>query len=318
VSESNLQNRHILSVVITAKNDHDQESLQRALTHLAQQDSSLRIKTGPLDGQTTIGGMGELHLEVICERIMREYKVEICVDEPKVIYLETIRKPSEAEGKYIRAVSRHQQYGHVKLRIEPRDAGSGYQFVDVTSEGTIPREFVEPINSGIQAAMQGGILAGHEIVDVRAVLCGGGSHAGESNEMAYKIAGSMAFKEAARKASPVILEPYMTVEVATPEEFAGVIIGNLSLRRGRIEGMRIVADSLLIQVVAPLSAMLGYATYLGPATQARASYSMHLAGYEAVSGYGEGGADTIGVTANKPKRPKAGSGFAAADLDSDL
>jgi elongation factor G len=305
-------------VVISAKSDHGQESLQQALRDLSQQDSSFRIETGPLDGQTTISGMGELHLEVICDRIMREYKVEIHVGEPKMIYLETIRTRSEAEGKYIRAVSRHSMYGHVKLRLEPRDAGSGYQFVDETSAGTIPRGFVEPINSGIQEAMKSGVVDGHEMIDVRAVLYGGSYHVGDSNELAFRIAAAIAFKEAARKASPVILEPFMSVEVVTPEEFVAVIIGNLSLRCGRIDSLSQPADSLVIQAVAPLSAMLGYTPHLRSTTQGRASYSMHLAGYETSSGSDEGGADAIGVTANKPKHPKAGSGFAAAELDTDL
>jgi elongation factor G len=248
VSESNPHNRPILFVVISPKTDHDRQSLQQALSDLAQQDPTIRIKTEPRDGKTIISGMGELHLEVICDRIVHEYKVQVEIGKPKVIYLETIRKESEAEGKYIRAISRHYMYGHVKLRLEPREVGSGYQFVDESSDGAVPREFVEPINLGIQEAMKGGILAGYEVIDLRAVLHDGSYHVGDSNEMAFKIAASIAFKEAARKASPVVLEPVMSVEVVVPEDFAGAIMGDLSSRRGRIEAMEHRAGSLVITV----------------------------------------------------------------------
>jgi elongation factor G len=315
VTESNTHNRPIISVVISPKNDDDRQSLQRALSDLAQQDPTIRIETESLDGQTTIGGMSELQLEVICDRIVHEYKVQIDIGKPKVIYLETIRKKSEAEGKFIRAMSRRYMYGHVKLRLEPREAGSGYQFIDEISEGAVSREFVEPVNLGIQEAMKGGILAGYEMIDVRAVLYDGSYHVGDSNEMAFKIAACIAFKEAARKASPVILEPVMLIEVVTPEGFAGTIMEDLSLRRGRIEGMEHRAGSQVIAAIVPLAEILGYAMHMRSIAQGRAEYSLHFVHYEAAPHTGESGADEAGVTANRPKGPKAGSGFAAAKLD---
>ncbi len=316
MSESNTHDRPIISVVISPKSNDDRQSFLRALSDLAQQDPTIKIETESSDGQTTISGMGELHLEAICDRIVHEYKVQIDIGKPKVIYLETIRKKSEAEGKYIRAISRHYMYGHVKLRLEPRDAGSGYQFIDEISEGAVPRQFVEPVNLGIQEAMKGGILAGYEMVDVKAALYDGSYHDVDSNEMAFKIAGSIAFKEAARKASPVLLEPVMAVEVVTPEDYAGVVMGDLSSRRGRIEGMEHRAGSQVIKAIVPLAEMFGYATHMRSITQGRrAEYSMCFARYEAGPRGGESGAEAAGVPANKPKGPTARNGFAAADLD---
>jgi elongation factor G len=261
--------------------------------------------------------MGELHLAGICDRILHEYKMELDVGEPKVIYLETIRKHAEAEGTYIRQTGGRSQYAHVKLRLEPREPGSGYQFVDETIEGTVPPEFVQPVNTGIQNAMSGGILVGHEMVDLRAILYDGGYHDVDSNEMAFTIAASMAFQEAARKASPVLLEPVMTVEVVTPEGYAGTIMGDLSLRRGWIEGMEHRAGSQVIKAIVPLAEMFGYATYMRSSTQGRAEYSMLFARYEVAPRSAGSGGDEAGVTANKPKAPKTGSGFAAAKLDAD-
>jgi elongation factor G len=197
VSESNTQDRPVISVAISPRSNDDREKFQRALSDLAQQDPTIRIKTEPLVGEAIISGMSELHLEFICDRILHEYKIHIDVSKPKVIYVETIRKQAEAEGKYIR----RGQYAQVKLRLEPREPGSDYQFVNEIREGAVLPEFVEPINFGIQEAMKGGILAGHEMVDLRAVLYDGSYHVPDSNEMAFKIAASMAFKEAARKAS---------------------------------------------------------------------------------------------------------------------
>jgi elongation factor G len=244
---------------------------------------------------------------------LHEYKIHIDVSKPKVIYVETIRKQAEAEGKYIR----RGQYAQVKLRLEPREPGSDYQFVNEIREGAVLPEFVEPINFGIQEAMKGGILAGHEMVDLRAVLYDGSYHVADSSEMAFKIAASIAFKEAARKASPVLMEPVMLVQVVAPEDFAGSIVGDLSVRRGRIEGMEHRAGSQVITAIAPLAEMLGYATHLRSITQGRAEYSMHFAHYEAAPRTGESGADEAGVTANRPKGPKAGSGFAAAELEAE-
>jgi len=315
VSESNTYSRPIISVVISPKSDDDRQNFQRALSDLAQEDPSITIKTESLDSQTTISGMGELHLEVICDRIVRDYKVGIDVGEPKVLYLETIREHAEAEGKYIRQTGGRGQYAHVKLKVEPREPGSGYQFVDEIKAGAVPPEFVEPVNLGIQEAMRAGVLAGHEMVDLRAVLYDGSYHLEDSNEMTFQIAGSIALKEAARKASPVLLEPMMAVEVVIPEDYAGVIMGDVSSRRGRIEGMEHRAGSQVINAIAPLAEIIGYATHLRSITQRRAEYSTNFARYEPAPRRGESGADTAGVTANKPKGPTARSGFAAAEPD---
>ncbi|MGC1644726.1 MAG: hypothetical protein WA741_02765 [Candidatus Sulfotelmatobacter sp.] len=224
-------------MALRPKSNADHEKLQRVLNDLTLEDLVMRVETGPTDGVTIVRGISELHLQIICDRIVRERKIPLDVGEFKVTYLETIRKKSEAEGKYIRQVGGRGNYAHVKVRLEPRNPGSGYEFVDEIKDGAVPAEFVEPVNLGIQQSMKGGVLAGHEMVDLRAVLYDGSSHEVDSNEMAFQIAGSMAFKEAARKADPVVLEPVMSIEVTTPEEFAGAILGDLSSRRGSIEGM---------------------------------------------------------------------------------
>ena len=234
-----------------------------------------------------------------------------------MIYLETIRKKSEAEGQYARAFSSHFMYGHVKIRLEPRERGTGYEFANEIKDGAVPAQFVEPVNLGIQEAMKGGVLAGHEMVDLRAVLYDGSYHIGDSNEMAFRIAGSIALKEAARKADPVILEPVMSVEVVTPEEFVGAIMGNLVLRRGRIEGMEHRAGLQVIRATVPMATMMGYAQHMRSITQGRAEYSMNFARYEEAPGRGQSGGEESSVTANNPKRPKAGSGFAAAQWDDE-
>jgi len=317
MSEALTNKRPIISVIISPKRDGDRDALQRALSELAQQDPTIRIEPESLAGQTTISAMSELHLEIICDRIVREHKVQIDAGSPKVIYLETIRKKSEAEGKYVRAVSRHSIYGHVKLKLEPRDAGSGYQFVNESPEGAIPTEFLEPINLGIQGGMKGGVLAGYEMVDVRAILYDGSHHMGDSSEMAFRIAASMAFKEAARKANPVVLEPIMSIEVVTPEDFVGIILGDLSRRRGRIEGMEHRSGSLVVRAHVPLAEMITYAIHMRSMAQGRASYSMQFVGYEEAPHTGESGNDEAGAVASRPKGPKSGSGHAAAKLDSD-
>lgn len=315
MSESNAQSRPVISVAVRPRADDDRENLQRALSDLTREDPTIRIATGPTVGETTISGMGELHLEIICHRVWREYGIQIEVGAPKVIYLETIRKQTQAEGKYIRQTSGRGQYAHVKVRLEPLEPGSGYQFADEITDDIVPPEFVEPVNLGIQEAMKAGVLAGHEMVDLRAVLYDGSNHVEDSNKMAFMIAGSMAFKEAARRASPVTLEPVMLIEVSTPEEFAGTVMGDLSSRNGRIEGMEQHVGSQLICAIAPLAEMIGYPKHLHAITQGRASCSMRFARYEVAPHRGESGGDEPGVTANKPKSPKAGSGLAAAQLD---
>jgi elongation factor G len=223
--------------------------------------------------------MGELHLEIIIDRMMREFKVDANVGKPQVAYRETIRKNAEAEGKFIRQSGGRGQYGHVKLKIEP-NPGKGYEFVNDVSGGSIPKEFIKPVDEGIKEALEGGVLAGFQMVDVKAILYDGSYHDVDSNEMAFKIAGSMAVKEAARRASPVLLEPVMSVEVVVPEEFMGTIIGDLNARRGRIEGMEHRAGSQVIKAMVPLSDMFGYATQMRSNTQGRATFSMHFARYE--------------------------------------
>ena len=270
----------VISVAVEPKTKADQEKMGMALGRLAQEDPTFKVHTDPDSGQTIISGMGELHLEIIVDRMMREYKVEANVGKPQVAYRETIRRHSEAEGKYIRQTGGRGQYGHAKIRLDPQPAGTGYEFVNDIVGGSVPKEFIKPIDQGIQEALEGGILAGYPMVDVKATLYDGSYHDVDSNEMAFKIAGSMAFKEAARKASPVLLEPVMQVEVVTPEDYAGVIMGDLSSRRGRIEGMEHRAGSQVIKAIVPLAEMFGYATHMRSSTQGRAEYSMHFARYE--------------------------------------
>jgi elongation factor G len=270
----------VISVAVEPKTKADQEKMGMALSKLAQEDPTFKVHTDPDSGQTIISGMGELHLEIIVDRMMREYKVEANVGKPQVAYRETIRKHSEAEGKYIRQTGGRGQYGHVKIYIDPQEAGKGYEFVNDIVGGVVPKEYIKPVDQGIQEALEGGVLAGYPMVDVKATLYDGSYHEVDSNEMAFKIAGSMAVKEAARKASPVLLEPVMAVEVVTPEEYAGTIMGDLSSRRGRIEGMEHRAGSQVIKAIVPLAEMFGYATHMRSSTQGRAEYSMHFARYE--------------------------------------
>jgi elongation factor G len=270
----------VISVAVEPKTKADQEKMGMALGKLAQEDPTFKVHTDPDSGQTIISGMGELHLEIIVDRMMREYKVEANVGKPQVAYRETIRKHSEAEGKYIRQTGGRGQYGHVKIYLDPQEPGKGYEFVNEIVGGVVPKEYIKPVDQGIQEALEGGVLAGYPMVDVKATLFDGSYHEVDSNEMAFKIAGSMAFKEAARRASPVLLEPVMAVEVVTPEDYAGTIMGDLSSRRGRIEGMEHRAGSQVIKAIVPLAEMFGYATHMRSSTQGRAEYSMHFARYE--------------------------------------
>jgi elongation factor G len=270
----------VISVAVEPKTKADQEKMGMALGKLAQEDPTFKVHTDPDSGQTIISGMGELHLEIIVDRMMREYKVEANVGKPQVAYRETVRKHSEAEGKYIRQTGGRGQYGHVKIYLDPQEPGKGYEFVNEIVGGVVPKEYIKPVDQGIQEALEGGVLAGYPMVDVKATLFDGSYHEVDSNEMAFKIAGSMAVKEAARRASPVLLEPVMAVEVVTPEDYAGTIMGDLSSRRGRIEGMEHRAGSQVIKAIVPLAEMFGYATHMRSSTQGRAEYSMHFARYE--------------------------------------
>jgi elongation factor G len=270
----------VISVAIEPKTKADQEKMGIALSRLADEDPTFKVKTDEDSGQTIISGMGELHLEILVDRMKREHKVEANVGEPKVAFRETIRKEADAEGKYIRQTGGSGNYGHCKIRIKPSEPGTGYFFTNDTKGGSIPKEFIKPIDQGIREALDGGILAGYPIVDVTVSLYDGSYHDVDSNEMAYKIAGSMAFKEAARKASPVLLEPVMAVEVTVPEDFVGTIIGDINSRRGRIESLEHAAGSQLVKAIVPLKEMFGYVNDIRSSTQGRASYSMQFARYE--------------------------------------
>jgi elongation factor G len=270
----------VISVAIEPKTKSDQEKMGIALSRLADEDPTFKVRTDVESGQTIISGMGELHLEILVDRMKREHKVEANVGEPRVAFRETIRKIAEAEGKYIRQTGGSGNYGHVKIRVEPGEPGTGFEFIDAIRGGVVPKEYIKPTEQGIREALHGGILAGYEMVDFKAVLYDGSYHDVDSNEMAFKIAGSMAFKEAARKASPVLLEPMMAVEVTVPEEHMGTIIGDINSRRGRIEGMEHAGGSQIIKAMVPLKEMFGYVNDIRSSTQGRASYSMQFARYE--------------------------------------
>jgi elongation factor G len=269
----------VISVAVEPKTKGDQEKMGVALNKLSAEDPTFRVHTDVDSNQTIISGMGELHLEIIIDRMMREFNVQANVGKPQVAYRETIRKSAEAEGKYIRQTGGRGQYGHVKVRLEPNPA-KGYEFVNDIVGGVVPKEYIKPVDHGIEEAMEGGVLAGYPMVDVKATLYDGSYHEVDSNEMAFKIAGSLAFKEAARRATPVLLEPVMSVEVVVPEEYMGTIIGDLNARRGHIEGMEHRAGSQVIRSIVPLAEMFGYATHMRSTTQGRATYSMHFARYE--------------------------------------
>jgi elongation factor G len=270
----------VISVAIEPKTKADQEKMGIALSKLADEDPTFKVRTDEDSGQTIISGMGELHLEILVDRLKREHKVEANVGEPKVAFRETIRKAAEAEGKYIRQTGGSGNYGHCWLRVEPNGAGKGYEFVNEIKGGVVPREYIKPIDQGVQGALELGILAGFPMVDVKVTLFDGSYHEVDSNEMAFKFAGSIAFKEAARKASPVLLEPVMAVEVTVPDEFMGVIIGDINSRRGRIEHVEHAAGSQVIRAIVPLKEMFGYVNDIRSSTQGRASYSMQFARYE--------------------------------------
>ncbi|MGA7521823.1 MAG: elongation factor G [Acidobacteriaceae bacterium] len=270
----------VISVAVEPKTKGDQEKMGVALARLADEDPTFKVRTDVDSGQTIISGMGELHLEILVDRMKREHKVEANVGEPRVAFRETIRKHTEAEGKYIRQTGGSGNYGHAKIRLEPNEPGKGVEFVNEIRGGSVPREYIKPIEMGIREAALGGILAGYEMVDFKVSLYDGSYHEVDSNEMAFKIAGSLAFKEAARKANPVLLEPVMAVEVTVPEEHMGTIIGDINSRRGRIEGMEHVGGSQVIKAMVPLKEMFGYVNDIRSSTQGRASYTMQFARYE--------------------------------------
>ncbi len=269
----------VIAVAVEPKTKADQEKMGLALSKLAQEDPSFRVHTDTESGQTIIAGMGELHLEVIVDRLKREFKVEANVGAPQVAYRETIRKPVEQEGKFVRQSGGRGQYGHVWLRLEPREPGSGYAFVNEIVGGVVPKEYIPAVNKGIQEQMENGVIAGFPVVDVQVALFDGSYHDVDSSEMAFKIAGSMGFREGAKKADPVLLEPIMKVEVVTPEDYMGDVMGDLNRRRGLVQGMEDAPAGKIIRAEVPLAEMFGYATDLRSATQGRATYSMEFAKY---------------------------------------
>ncbi len=272
----------VISIAIEPKTKQDQERLGTSLQKLTTEDPSFRVETDIETGQTIIKGMGELHLEIIVDRLLREFKVDANVGRPQVAYKETIRKTVEQECKFVRQTGGRGQYGHVVLRLDPLEPGKGFVFADETKGGVVPREYIPAVEKGAREALEGGIMAGYPMVDVRVALTFGSSHDVDSSEMAFKIAASMALKDGAKKASPVLLEPVMAVEVVVPEDFMGDVIGNLSSRRGQIQGMDDRAGAKIVTAKVPLKEMFGYATDLRSMTQGRANYTMQFSHYEPV------------------------------------
>jgi elongation factor G len=269
----------VISVAVEPKTKVDQEKMGVALQRLAKEDPSFRVHTDPESGQTIISGMGELHLEIIVDRMKREFKVDANVGKPQVAYRETIRASVDSEGKFVRQSGGRGQYGHVWLKIEPREPGKGYEFVNAIVGGSVPREFIPAVDKGVQEAVQTGVIAGYPIVDVKVTIFDGSYHDVDSNEMAFKIAGSMGFKEGFRKAKPVLLEPIMKVEVVTPEDYYGDIVGDLSRRRGQIIGMEDSPSGKVVTAEVPLAEMFQYSTSMRSMSQGRANYTMEFEKY---------------------------------------
>ncbi|MEK7713125.1 MAG: elongation factor G, partial [Deltaproteobacteria bacterium] len=272
----------VISIAIEPKTKADQERLGVSLNKLASEDPSFRVKTDEETGQTIISGMGELHLEIIVDRLLREFKVEANVGKPQVAYREAITKKVEVEGKYIKQSGGRGQYGHIWLELEPLEPGKGFEFVNKIVGGAVPKEYVSAAEKGVKEAMENGVMAGYPLVDLKATAFDGSYHDVDSSEMAFKIAGSMALKEGTMKASPVLLEPIMAVEAVTPDDFMGDVIGDLNSRRGRIMGMSSRAGAQVVEAQVPLAQMFGYATDLRSMTQGRATYTMQFIHYEQV------------------------------------
>jgi elongation factor G len=272
----------VIQIAIEPKTKADQDRLGESLAKLAREDPSFRVSVNRETSQTLISGMGELHLEIIVDRLLREFKVDANVGKPQVAYRETIRRPAEAEGRFVRQSGGHGQFGVVDLRIEPLEKGGGFEFVDATKGGSIPRNFIPSVEDGVKEAMETGVLAGYPMVDVRVVLLDGKYHEVDSSELAFKIAASMGFREAVGRADPVLLEPVMEVEVVMPQEFMGEVIGDLNGRRGKILNMENRAGAQVVEARVPLATMFGYATRLRSMTQGRATYTMQFGAYEPV------------------------------------
>ena len=273
----------VISVAIEPKTKGDQDRLATALQRLAEEDPTFRVRTDEETGQTLISGMGELHLEIIVDRLLREFSVDANVGRPQVAYRETVGRPvQKVEGRFVRQTGGRGQYGHVVINLEPAQPGDGYEFIDKIVGGKIPREFIPAVDLGIQEAMESGVLAGYPVVDVRAILVEGSYHNVDSSVLAFKVAGSMAFKSAMRKAQPKLLEPVMAVEVVTPEEYLGDVMGDLNARRGHVEGLEPRGSAQVIRARVPLATMFGYATDLRSTTQGRATFTMQFDRYEDV------------------------------------
>jgi elongation factor G len=296
----------LISVSVAPRTKADQEKMEIALANLAQEGPTFAVHTSPDFGHTIITSTDEQHLNIVVDRMMDQYKVEANVGKPQISYRETIRKLSEAEGRYIRQTDASSNYGHVKIRLEPNEA-KGFEFINDIKGGAVPMEYIEHVEQGIREARLGGVLAGYEIVDVKVTLFDGSHQHVNSNEMAYKIAGSIALKEAARKAMPVLLEPVMSIELVVPEEHTGIIIGDLNSRRGRIEGMEHRGGSVVITANAPLSEMLGYAIRIRTSTQGRANFSMKFKRYQICPTKWFGGDEPhSGVPSHEGPHPRGG------------
>lgn len=269
----------VIHVAVEPKTKIDQEKMGIALNRLAQEDPSFRVRSDEESGQTIISGMGELHLEIIVDRMKREFGVEANVGAPQVAYREAIKKQVEVEGKFVKQSGGRGQYGHVWLRMEPNETGKGFEFIDQIKGGSVPREYIPAVEKGLLETLPSGVLAGYPVVDVKVILFDGSYHDVDSNENAFKMAASIAFKDGMRKANPVLLEPMMAVEVETPEDFMGNVVGDLSSRRGMIQGMEDVPGFKVIRAEVPLAEMFGYSTALRSATQGRATYSMEFKHY---------------------------------------
>jgi elongation factor G len=272
----------VIDRAIEPKTKADQDKLGIGLQRLSEEDPTFQVRTDEETGQTIISGMGELHLEVIVDRLLREFSVEANVGKPQVAYRETISKAVRSEGRFIRQTGGRGQYGHVVLELEPRERGAGFEFENKIVGGVVPKDYIPAVETGVKEAMQSGVLAGYPVVDVKVTIVDGSYHEVDSSEIAFKIAGSLGFREGIKKADPVLLEPIMQVEVVTPEEFLGDVLGNLNARRGRIEGMEVRGTAQVIDAVVPLREMFGYATDLRSMTQGRAGYVMRFAQYEEV------------------------------------
>jgi len=272
----------VISIAIEPKTKADQEKMGMALKKLSDEDPTFQIRTDEETGQTIISGMGELHLEVLIDRMVREMKVEANIGKPKVAYRETIKDSAQAEGKYIRQSGGRGQYGHVWLKIEPLERGSEFEFVNEIKGGAVPQEYIKPTQKGVEEAIAKGVIAGYPVVDVKVTLYDGSYHEVDSSESAFKIAGSLAFQDAFKKSDPILLEPIMKVEAITPEQFMGDVVGDLSSKRGQIENMGERGQAKVVSALAPLSSMFGYATQLRSMTQGRGNYTMEFDHYQEI------------------------------------